>query len=161
MQKGEPMDWEMESRGAWTAAPFKTPANVAAGKKMEFTHQGIHAQVTFTSSTDGIVCSKGKEYPCRLKENASMVVESMENSCMFDAGTGAKVPFKQQMDVHEAMQVDLGAPQQFTRLSLDQTGPVLVAANTSEAVEDMPPTSSMRKFSDLLPDELDAANSGS
>jgi len=62
------MSWQLKnSSGGWISAPFKPPTTgAAAGKKGEFTFEGLPCTIAFTSATEGVVTSKDKTYEVRL-----------------------------------------------------------------------------------------------
>lgn len=59
--------WEMQVSSGWVDACFKPPAKIEAGKKCQFTFQGIPCTIGFTSETEGIVTAKDKTYAARPK----------------------------------------------------------------------------------------------
>jgi len=71
-KKSDPA-WELQgSDGTWLPAPFKPSADDAApGKIGEFTFEGVLCTIKFTSSTEGVVTSKGKAYQVRLSAKPS------------------------------------------------------------------------------------------
>jgi len=100
------MSWEMQvSSGAWVHAPFKPPAVIEAGKKCEFTFEGMQCTLEFTSATEGTVSAAGKTYParvnaptggrkyilgCNWKSNPASIATAKElaagfKACTFDA----------------------------------------------------------------------------
>jgi D-3-phosphoglycerate dehydrogenase len=58
--------WKLQSsEGKWLPAPFKPPSAPITGKSGEFTFEGLPCTVKFTSETEGVVTSNGKEYAVR------------------------------------------------------------------------------------------------